>query len=454
VSTLRFTDPAAWDRLERHLAGSGREAGSEPRPRFAFAFTRVLADGPDGPALVVEDVELIGDGEVEPGQDRATIAVPALGRVLTRAVTEGYGLAQFHGQLSGPPHAGADESGLPAKADDLLRLLDERPFAAVAWSDGAVHAGWFRRRPSGAVQRGEFRSVAVVGDRLRLLDAPWVDERRAGRQAAMTGRTGQATLRRLRVAVVGEGGAGSHVVVQLARLGVRDLLLLDDAVIDPASLDRVVTAEQADVGAPEALVARRRVLALHHDATVRVLSGPAPRNREHPELAEVDLVFGCVDGDGPRHWLNAVAVHTGVPYLDIGTGVDAAADPPALGAPLSFVLAGGPCLTCSAELDPTEVARWYEGSGRDRAAAASRPVAPVHLDGLAVSAALAEAVAWITGSRPPALRLDIDVAGDPGVPGTRLAPSADRSPRADCPDCSWRYGAAVRRSPPSSPGTS
>jgi hypothetical protein len=289
-----------------------------------------------------------------------------------------------------------------------------------------------------------------------LPDARWAHEERFRRQVPLLGRPGQAALRRLRVAVVGQGGTGSHAVMQLAYLGVRDLLLLDDDVVDPTSLNRLVTAERADVGAPKTLVARRRVLALDHEASVSVLPGLEP-HRDPVELAEADLVIGCVDDDGPRYRLNRLAVDAAVPYLDIGTGVDPGVAPPALGARLSFVLPGGPCLTCTAELDATEVARWHQSGPRRTATGHHRygvedPTGPapsvVHLNGLAVSTALAEVVAWVSGARPPALRLDVDLNGDPDLPGTRLAPSADRARRPGCPDCSWQDGTDQGRDRP------
>jgi hypothetical protein len=433
LSTLRFPDPALWDRIESHLSGTPSDPPAARRSggRFAFAFTRSLPEGPEGPVLVVEDVELVHDGEVSHDASGWTIAAPTLDRVHHRAVVGRHGLVQFHAHQLGPPHfTPATEAGLLPTVDHLADLLDERPYAAVVWSGGAVHAEWFRRR-AGGIQRGTFRSVAVLGDRLVLPDARWAHEDRFRRQVPLLGRPGQAALRRLRVGVVGQGGTGSHAVMQLAYLGVRDLLLLDDDVVDPTSLNRLVTAERADVGAPKTLVARRRVLALDHEASVRVLPGLEP-HRDPVELAEADLVIGCVDDDGPRYRLNRLAVDAAVPYLDIGTGVDPGVKPPALGARLSFVLPGGPCLTCTAELDATEVARWHQPGPRRTAAGTHRygvedPTGPapsvVHLNGLAVSTALAEVVAWVSGARPPALRLDVDLNGDPDLPGRPRPPA-------------------------------
>jgi len=48
-----------------------------------------------------------------------------------------------------------------------------------------------------------------------------------GRQALVVGGEGQANLRRARVAVVGSGRGGSHVIQQLAYLGVGEILVID-----------------------------------------------------------------------------------------------------------------------------------------------------------------------------------------------------------------------------------
>jgi molybdopterin/thiamine biosynthesis adenylyltransferase len=437
MSTLRFTDAAHWDAIERHLADGSSE-------RFAFALTRTLSDGPEGPVLLVEDVELVHDDEVERDLTGWIITDTALDRVHNRAITEQRGLVEFHSHGLGPPgFSRTDEAALQPMAEYVLDLLDGRPYGAGVWAGSAVHADWFRSA-EGGTQRGAFRSVTVVGDRLRLLNARNVDEERFSRQIPVLARAGQAALRALRVAIVGAGGTGSHAITLLAYLGVRDFFLLDDDVIETTNLNRVVTALPADIDAPKTLVARRRILELDPNAAVQVMPGLTPFG-DHSELLEVDLIVGCVDHDGPRHRLNELAVDGGMPYIDIGTGVDANIDPPATGARVALVLPGGPCLACTEELDPTEVARWYkplEQQNLDRAHGyGTGEPAPsvVHLNGLAVNAAIAEVVAWISGARPPARRLDIDLDGNPALPGIRVTPSSDTSRRRGCVDCSWRY---------------
>ena len=436
MSTLRFTDSSQWRSVEEHLAAAVGE-------RFAFALTRHVGDDTEGPVLVVDDVLLIGDEEVEHDRTGWSIKEDALDRVHNRALGAGAGLVEFHNHHLGPPgFSRTDEKTIEPMASYVIDMLG-KPYGAAVWAHGAVHADWFRIS-NGQLQRGTLRSVTVVGDYLRVLNAEERREQRFDRQIPIVGAQGQAALLKLRVAVVGNGGTGSHAVSLLSYLGVRDLLLLDSDLIEASNLNRVVTAEAADVGAPKTFVARRRVLSLDRDANVRTQDALSP-TQISAELLGADLIVGCVDHDGPRHRLNQVAVEMGIPYVDMATGVDPEVDPVAVGGRVAFVLPGGPCLGCTEELASLEVARWYKpadqqaldrrhGYGMD-----DPSPSVVHLNGLTANAAMAEIMAWISGVRPPALRLDIDLVGESSTPGVRVAPSGDSARREGCVECSWRY---------------
>jgi hypothetical protein len=252
----------------------------------------------------------------------------------------------------------------------------------------------------------------------------------------------------MRVAVVGAGGTGSHAALALAYLGVRNLLILDNDHVELNNLNRLVTATHADVGAPKNLVARRRAREL--DPTLRVDALPAlTTDSEHPELQDVDLIVGCVDHDGPRDRLNQIAVDTAIPYIDIATGIDTSTTPPTVGGRVVVVVPGWPCLHCLGELDSTEVSQWAKDPAQqllDRAHGyGARGTAPsvVHLNGLTVYAAVAELVAWISRSRPPAQYLDVDVSGHlagTNAPfGSRISPRRSTRPAAHCFACAERH---------------
>jgi hypothetical protein len=433
MSSIKFTDVDHWTVIERHLAQATGE-------RFAFAFTRPLTHSPDGPVLEVVDVAIVDDDEVESDLSGWCVTDAALDRIHNEAAVTGRGLVEFHNHHIGPPgFSHTDEKGLGPMAGYMLDLLGI-PYGAAVWANGAVHAEWWCGNAAN-VERGQFRSVVVLGDHLRVLNARPVEEERFAPQLPLLGGAAQAAIAAIRVAVVGAGGTGSQVAIQLAYLGFGDVIVLDDDIVEISNLNRLVTANRADVGLPKNLVAEQRMRAI--DPTCQVKTFPAlTATGDHPELRDVDLILGCVDHDGPRHRLNQIAIETRTPYVDIATGVDKARQPPAIGGRVIFMLPGRPCLTCLGELDSAEVGRWAKSSQQqelDRQHGYGSDVpnpSVIYLNGLTANAAFGELAAWLSGARPPAGWLEIDLMGDSTRPGTYVGPLKLGVPSDTCIDCS------------------
>jgi molybdopterin/thiamine biosynthesis adenylyltransferase len=434
MSTLKFTNADQWARLEKHLA----EATGE---RFAFALTNTIHNGTDGPVLEVIDVILAEDHDVEHGRNGWYLADSALDRVHNQAVTTRHGLVELHNHRLGPPgFSHIDEAALTPMVSYVLDLLNGTPYAAGVWVGGSVRADWWRPDGTGGVQRGQFHTVTVTGRHLRVLNASAVFDERFSRQIPLLGAEAQAAIATMRIAVVGAGGTGSQVAVYLAYLGFRHVLILDDDLVEASNLNRLITADQADIDSPKTIVARRRMRAI--DPALQVYAMPGlTATGEHPELHDLDLIIGCVDNDGPRHRLNQIAIETRTPYIDIATGVDDSQEPIALGGRIVFIQPGDPCLTCLDELDSAEIARWAKPADQqalDRLhgyGTGTPNPSVVHLNGLAVNAALAEIVAWISGARSPAQWLDIDLLGNAARPGMQIGPREVPVRNTGCIDC-------------------
>jgi hypothetical protein len=434
MSTLKFSNPAHWRAIERHLA----EATGE---RFAFALTRTIHDGIEGPALDVVDVVLVDDQDVEHDLNSSYLADRAVDRIHNQAVVAGNGLVEFHNHRFGPPRfSRTDENALGPMASYALELLGGMPYGAAVWSQGAVHAEWWRSTPESGVERGRYRTVMVIGDQLRIINASPIADDRFARQLPLLGPAAQAAIATMRVAVIGAGGTGSHVALNLAYLGFRDVMVLDDDLVDASNLNRLTTADHADIGAPKTIVARRRMRAVDPQIQVRAMPGITVTG-DHPELHDVDLIIGCVDHDGPRHRINQLAIDTRTPYIDIATGVDDTCEPPAVGGRVVLVLPDGPCLTCLKELDSAEIARWakpVDQQDLDRrhgyGTGAANP-SVIHLNGLTVNAALTELAAWLSGTRRPARMLDIDLSGTSAQPGVHVGPCRTPDRDSNCVDC-------------------
>lgn len=436
MSTVKFTDPTHWARIENHL----KEAAGE---RFAFAYTRTLSSGGAGPVLEVRDVALVADADVQHDDHGWYLIDRAIDAIHNHAVATGQGLAEFHNHRFAPPgFSRTDEDALTPMASYALELLGGAPYVAAVWAEGKVHAEWWRQNLDGIVQRAAFDTVTVLGDRLTILNTPNARaDARLSRQLPLLGPAALATIAAMRVAVVGAGGTGSHIALDLAYLGFRNVRILDDDTVDITNLNRLITADAADVDSPKTLAAQRRMRAI--DPNINVTRHPALSVAgQHPELDDVDLIIGCLDHDGPRQRLNQIAIDTRTPYLDIATGVDDSTSPPALGGRTILVLPDGPCLMCLDELDSAEIGRWakpvdqQELDRRHGYGTGSPNPSVVYLNGLTANAGLAELAAWITGARPPAVYLDIDLVGNANSPGTRVAPRTVKGRNAGCVACS------------------
>lgn len=368
MSALRFTDQRHWAEIESHLRKG-------PGERFAFAYTHCLRPG-DNPILEVVGTELIPEHDTSCDRTGWTINDDALDRVHNRALASGVGLVEFHNHELGPPGFSViDEAGLEPMARHVTAMLPDRPYGAGVYAEGRVHVEHWTPNDDG-LRRGQFRTVAVVGDEFRMLNPPqFTAGDRLTRQGDVLGTHGPGTLAGLRVAIVGAGGTGSHAALTIGCLGVEDLLILDDDIVEESNLNRLVTAGYADLEAPKTLTARRRLREINPTLRIRLAPAVAP---------------------------------------------------------------GGACLHCLQELDLVEVANWARPStqqeaDRQHGYGATEPnPAVVHVNGLAVNAAVAEYVAWIAGHRLPAQWLDVELNETDSVPGVRVTPRQTRGASSAC----------------------
>ena len=132
-------------------------------------------------------------------------------------------------------------------------------------------------------------------------------------------------LRRLSIAVVGASGTGSPVVEQLMRLGVGELVIVDDDHMEDRNVNRVLNSTIGD-----ALEERLKV-DVQADAieragfTTRVIR--VARNLWDPvavrAVAQCDVLFGCMDSIDGRYLLNMLATYYTMPYFDVGVKLQA-----------------------------------------------------------------------------------------------------------------------------------
>jgi molybdopterin/thiamine biosynthesis adenylyltransferase len=349
TAVLRIPQPI-YERATAHLlTGSGEH--------FAFFHARVDRAGAEL-VFTAREATLVPDEHVRLGEHGYDIDEDYLLTVINAAVRDGRALVEAHNHGGSMPRfSSIDLDQMAEFVPYVIDSLNGRPYGATVWGDQTITGYCYER----AEQPQELRSVCVIGKSLRQLVSRDDDlsgpRERFDRQLPWFTPAGQRQLARLRVVVAGVGGTGSPLALELGYLGVRDFVLIDPDRSDESSMNRLMSADAADIDTPKAILTRRRVLQVAPDARVKAVENDLRSSAALDLLKAADVIFGCVDNDGARLVLNELAVAHGIPYFDVGVGIDAREGKVSeAGGRLAVVLPGGPCLMCMELIDPEEAA--------------------------------------------------------------------------------------------------
>src|SRR6267154_633550 len=144
---------------------------------------------------------------------------------------------------------------------------------------------------------------------------------RHDRQIRAFGEEGQRLISRLKVGVIGLGGIGSIVTEQLARVGVRDFILVDDDRIEDSNVSRIFCSSPKDVGAEKVEVIGACIKELGVNR-LKLIAKSAVSQNVLMALRNRDLLLSCVDNDRTRAILNRFAHQYLIPLIDHGTRLD------------------------------------------------------------------------------------------------------------------------------------
>jgi molybdopterin/thiamine biosynthesis adenylyltransferase len=268
---------------------------------------------------------------------------------------------------------------------------------------------------------GTFGSVAVIGtsiDDWSPAAAPAETDPRHDRLIRGFGAGAYSRLRDMRVGVVGCGGGASHVIQQLAYLGVGSMVLMDRDVVEVTNLNRLVGATPArqqrsvvdrlfgqgrgDVGRPKIHVMSEMVRKIDEGIEVSVISEFFPSEATVKALRRCDVIVACVDRLQVRDDLNRFAKRYLIPMIDIGIEITPGSvfrsSIAAITGRITKVLPAGPCLRCQGIIDDAklEAERGGKPLGYTKEVEIPDP-AVVTLNGIMASVAATEVLQLATG---------------------------------------------------------
>ncbi len=128
----------------------------------------------------------------------------------------------------------------------------------------------------------------------------------------------QHKLMSAKVVVAGVGALGCETAKNLALMGIGELVLVDNDVVELSNLSRQMLYVDEDIGKEKAKVAEDRVKKMN--PLVKVV-GLQIDVRQVPAdvFSKADVLVSCVDNWPTRRWLNSMAVELGKPLVDVAT---------------------------------------------------------------------------------------------------------------------------------------
>jgi molybdopterin/thiamine biosynthesis adenylyltransferase len=282
---------------------------------------------------------------------------------LSRCRREGWSLIEVHSHPfdSGfrTTFSGIDWSNDRMKMPRLASMLPE-PFyhATIVVGQNSLDAHYFQRTTGAILPVPQVTIVGGVTDDSSVLQhlpassttsaSAREQDVRHSRQLPLLGESTQEAFSKARVAVVGLGGLGSFVALELAYLGVGHLTLIDPDRVELTNLNRLIGAGPEDVGRYKVEVFREHIQRVASHVEVTTVAAPILDSAALDEAKSADLLLGCVDGHGARLSLNHLSIRYLIPLIDAGTGARLGGDGLAtkLGGQVQIVAPGVGCLEC------------------------------------------------------------------------------------------------------------
>jgi len=129
------------------------------------------------------------------------------------------------------------------------------------------------------------------------------------------GYDGQLRIRNAKVCVVGVGGLGCPVAVQLTAMGVGLIRLVDRDVVERSNLQRQHLYDTNSLGKSKVEAASERLSALNPDVEIEIVPASVDVNNAVDLVRGMDVVVDGLDRLRPRYAINRACVQLKVPYV-------------------------------------------------------------------------------------------------------------------------------------------
>jgi predicted ThiF/HesA family dinucleotide-utilizing enzyme len=239
---------------------------------------------------------------------------------------------------------------------NLSEILTDKPISSIVLSSHGLYGDVFFKGKTDRIAE-----TKIIGETIKYVNTvgakkkQWAAQEELDRQVKAIGLTTQQKLQSFTVSIVGLGGVGAPVAIQLARMGVGTLRLIDSDVIDKSNLSRVYGSTPKDVGEPKVSVVAKHIKTFSSTKVIPIIADITKTDTAIiNDLTDSDVIFGCTDTLSSRAVLNDLCVRRYIPLIDSGcrihlNGLDKSIEQAI--AIVQVVTPDSACLWCTGVLD-------------------------------------------------------------------------------------------------------
>jgi molybdopterin/thiamine biosynthesis adenylyltransferase len=350
--TLSLTD-VQYESLTSHLFSTKTEMA-------AFMLCRFSHTSSETRLLVREIIPVEAADVISASGHHMEIRSQAYIRGMKKAHLGKQGFVFIH---SHPPHYPEHSPQDDAEERKLFQTahirIDGAPVhASLVLSSPHLPVGrvWFADGHTEPIER-----IRVIGKRFRFYFSPVEGQERVSpifdRQVRAFGEDFQRIVRKLHIAVVGNGGTGSAVIEQAIRLGAGEISVFDQQCLANTNVTRVYGSRLVDVDLPKAKLMERMAADIGLGTVVHTYIGNVTSRANAERLRECDVVFCCTDDQWGRSILTRLALYYYIPVIDMGVKVDSENGLiHSVQGRVTVLLPGAACLFCRSRITPEGVA--------------------------------------------------------------------------------------------------
>lgn len=137
----------------------------------------------------------------------------------------------------------------------------------------------------------------------------------ASRQMSIVTRSEQQRFKDAKITVIGCGGIGGQTIEMLARMGIGELIVVDEDAFDISNLNRQTLATLSDVGLDKSAVAAEKVRLINPYVKITSFNEHVDETNIDKIISDSDIIIDALDNVLTRVIVSRKAKEKGIAYI-------------------------------------------------------------------------------------------------------------------------------------------